>query len=185
MENFLNIDWSVFTSLDAWIFGLGIFALRVSNSAIDTIRILFMVRGKRMLSWICAFLVSLIYIVVISSVLSDLRNPLIIIMYSSGYATGNVLGMWLEDKLALGHLQLTIISNTLGTALAETLRENGFAVTEIPARGKDGMVTVLQCDVHRKQLAVIETLAQKVDPNSFITAEEVRPVRRGFWRSIK
>jgi uncharacterized protein YebE (UPF0316 family) len=185
MENFLTIDWSVFLSLDAWLFGLVIFLLRVSNNAIDTIRILFMVRGKKLFAWICAFLVSLNYIVVISSVLSDLKNPIIIIMYSSGYATGNVLGMWLEDKLALGHLQLTIISASLGSLLAEHLRSNGFAVTEIPARGKDGMVTVLHCDVLRKQLALIENLVKEVDENAFITAEEVRPVRRGFWRSIK
>jgi uncharacterized protein YebE (UPF0316 family) len=185
MENILNIDWSVLSSPDAWMFGMVIFFLRVANNAIDTIRILFMVRGKRLLAWVCAFLVSLNYIVVISSVLSDLKNPIIIFMYSSGYATGNVLGMWLEDKLALGHLHLTIISTNLGTALAEVLRENGFAVTEIPARGKDGMVTVLQCDVLRKQLPLVKDLTLGVDPNSFITAEEIRPVRRGFWRSIR
>ena len=185
MGNFLNIDWSVFLSADAWLFGLTIFLLRVANNAIDTIRILFVVRGKRLLAWICAFLVSLNYIIVISSVLSDLKNPIVIIMYSSGYATGNVIGMWLEDKLALGHVHLTIISTNLGSALAELLRENGFAVTEIPARGRNGMVTILQCDVLRKQMPLVEHLTQETDPNAFITAEEIRPIRRGFWRSIK
>ena len=185
MENFLHIDWSVFLSWDAWLIGFGIFFLRVANNAIDTVRILFMMRGKKTLAWICAFLVSLNYIVVISSVLSDLKNPIIILMYSSGYDTGNVLGMWLEDKLALGHLKLTIISTKLGSLLAESLRTSGFAVTEIAARGKDGMVAVLNCDVLRKQLSLIENLVKEVDDSAFVTAEEVRPIRRGFWKSIK
>jgi uncharacterized protein YebE (UPF0316 family) len=180
-----TIDWSVFLSLDAWLFGLLIFVLRVANNAIDTVRILFVVRGKRLPAWIGGFLVSLIYIITIGSVLSDIKNPLMILMYSSGYATGNVLGIWLEEKLALGHLHVTIISPNLGTAIAEVLRENGFAVTEVSARGKDGMVAMLECDVLRKQLRELEKMAQAVDPNSFITAEEVRPVHRGFWRSIR
>jgi uncharacterized protein YebE (UPF0316 family) len=185
MEKFLHVDWSVFLSWDAWLLGFGIFFLRVANNAIDTVRILFMMRGKKTLAWICAFLVSLNYIVVIGSVLSDLTNPIIIFMYSSGYATGNVLGMWLEDKLALGHLKLTIISTNLGNLLAESLRGIGFAVTEISARGKDGMVTVLNCNVLRKQLSLIENLVREVDEFAFVTAEEVRPIRRGFWKSIK
>ena len=185
MENSFAVDWSVFLSPDAWLFGLFIFVLRVANNAVDTVRILFVVRGKRLPAWIGGFLVSLIYIVTIGSVLSDIKNPLMILMYASGYATGNVLGIWLEEKLALGHLHVTIISPNLGTAIAELLRESGFAVTEIPARGKDGTVAMLQCDVLRKQLSSVEKIAQDVDANSFITAEEVRPVRRGFWRSIR
>jgi uncharacterized protein YebE (UPF0316 family) len=185
VENFLSIHWSDFLSLDAWLLGFVIFALRVANNAIDTIRILFMVRGKRTLAWVCAFLVSLNYIIVIGSVLSDLKNPIIIIMYCTGYATGNVIGMWLEEKLALGHIHLTIISTNLGSALAELLRERGFAVTEIPGRGKNGMVTILQCDVHRKQVSIVENLAQEIDPNAFITGEEIRPIQRGFWRSLR
>ena len=185
MGHTFTVDWSVFLSLDAWLFGLLIFVLRVANNAIDTVRILFVVRGKRLPAWIGGFLVSLIYIITIGSVLSDIKNPLMILMYSSGYATGNVLGIWLEEKLALGHLHVTIISPNLGTAIAEVLRDNGFAVTEVAARGRDGMVTMLECDVLRKQLHEIERTAQNVDPKSFITAEEVRPVHRGFWRSIR
>jgi uncharacterized protein YebE (UPF0316 family) len=71
----------------------------------------------------------------------------------------------------------------LGSAIAERIREEGFAVTEIPARGKDGMVTLLNLSVLRRYVAQVHQIVNQIDPTAFITAEDVRPVRRGFWRA--
>jgi len=84
---------------------------------------------------------------------------------------------------AIGFIHLQIISPRFGSVLGERLREEGFAVTEVPARGKDGMVTMLNCNVRRKQVSVVEKLIYQVDGDAFITASEIRSVRRGFWRS--
>jgi uncharacterized protein YebE (UPF0316 family) len=37
--------------------------------------------------------------------------------------------------------------------------------------------------VHRKRSHKIEEYVQEIDPEAFVTAEDVRPVRRGFWGS--
>ena len=91
--------------------------------------------------------------------------------------------MLIEEKLAIGHLHMSIVSPSRGTAIAGHLREEGYAVTEIPARGKDGTVTMLNCSVLRKNLMKVRKLVNEIDPEAFITAEDVRPVRRGFWRA--
>lgn len=173
----------VFLSPQAWLTALGIFMLRVGDMSLDTVRVLFVVRGKKGLAWILGALQSLIFVVAISSVLANLDNPLNIIGYATGFATGNVIGMWIEDRLAIGHLHLTVMSSTRGQAITESLREAGYAVTEIPARGRDGMVSVLHCDVRRKEYDHIETVILEADPKAFITSEDVRATRRGFWRS--
>jgi len=167
----------------AVLYALSIFALRVGDMTLDTIRVLFVMRGKKALAWVLGAVQSTIFVVAITSVLSNLDNPLNIIGYATGFATGNVLGMIIEDRLAVGHLHLTIMSSTRGQAISETLRETGFAVTEIPARGRDGMVSVLHCDVRRRELDRIENVILETDPKAFITAGDVRPVRRGFWRA--
>jgi len=59
----------------------------------------------------------------------------------------------------------------------------GFAVTEVAGRGKDGMVTLLQVSVLRKYVDKVQRLVNDMDSEAFITAEDVRPVRRGFWRA--
>jgi len=162
---------------------LGIFALRVGDMSLDTIRVLFVVRGKKRLAWILGFMQSLIFVVAISSVLTNLKNPLTIIGYAAGFATGNVVGMLIEERLGIGHMQLSIVSPSRGAAIAELLREHGFGVTELSGRGRNGMVSFLSISVARKQTAEVETLILEADPEAFITAEEVRPMRHGFWRA--
>lgn len=162
---------------------LVIFVLRIFDMGLDTIRVLFVVRGKKQLAWVLGFFQSLIFIVAISSVLANANNWLNILGYAAGFATGNVVGMIIEERMALGYIHLTIYSSTRGAAVAEALRKDGYAVTEVAGRGKDGTVTVLHCSVLRKKVDSVETIVLEEDPTAFITSADVRQVRRGFWRA--
>jgi uncharacterized protein YebE (UPF0316 family) len=166
-----------------WVGALIIFWLRVLNIALDTLRMLFTLRGMKWLSWVVGFMVSLIYVLLLTSVLSNLDNPLYIIAYAAGFATGGVVGMWIEERLAIGFTNIQIISPRRGAVMAQKLRENGYAVTEIPARGKDGMVSILSLSVRRKQVVSVEKIANEYDEAAFVTTEDVHPVRRGFFRA--
>ena len=169
-------------SPEAWIGAFVIFALRVLNNTLDTVRLLMVMRGKKWLSWILGFFVSLIYVLLFTSVLTNLDNPLYMVAYAAGFATGNVVGMWIEDKMALGYLRLDVISPGHGAELAEKLREGGFAVTEVSARGKDGMVSLLTIAVLRKRVELAEKIVRDVDDTAFVTIAEMRTVHHGFWR---
>lgn len=167
----------------AYLFALLIFFLRVCDMSMDTLRVLFVVRGKRAIVWVLGFLQSLIFILAISSVLTGERNYLNILGYATGFATGNIVGMIIEEKLAIGHILVNIISSHRGAFIAERLRASGFAVTEIAGRGMNGTVFELHVSVLRKEVDTVETIVLEADPQAFITAEDVRPVRRGFWRA--
>lgn len=175
--------FDIFLSPAAWLGALGIFALRVGDMSLDTLRLLFVVRGRKWVAWVLGFFQSVIFVIAITSVLQNLDNPLNIIGYAAGFATGNVVGMWIEERLAIGHVKLSIVSSGRGPALAQALREAGFAVTEIPARGKDGMVSMLSVSVKRKDVARVERIVRDMDAEAFVIAEDVRPLRRGFWRA--
>jgi len=157
--------------------------LRVADMSLDTLRVLVVMRGRKGIAWVLGFFQALIFVLAISSVLKNLTNPLNIIAYAAGFATGNVVGMWIEERLAIGHVHINVVSSRLGTAIAEHMRSEGFAVTEIPARGKDGMVSLLNISVLRRYVDKVHKIVNEVDPSAFITAEDVRPVRRGFWRA--
>lgn len=167
----------------AWLGALGIFALRVIDMTFDTLRMLFVVRGRKALAWVLGFFQSVIFVIAITTVLSNLNNPLNIVGYAAGFATGNVVGMFIEERLAIGYVKLSIISSGRGAVLAQGLREAGFAVTEIPARGRDGMVSMLSVSVRRREVMKAESLVHKNDADAFVIAEDVRPLRRGFWRA--
>ncbi len=170
-------------SPEAWLAALLIFVLRITDMSLDTLRVLFVVRGRKPIAWALGFFQSAVYVIAITKVLSNLGNPLTVLGYAAGFATGNVLGMFVEERLAIGHVQIQIVSRRRGAALAKALRLGGFGVTEIPARGRDGTVKLLTASVLRKDLAHAKQIVHETDADAFMTSEDVRPVRRGFWRA--
>jgi len=160
-----------------------IFAVRVIATSLDTIRLILTMRSSKIWVWLLGFFNSMLWIVTFAFVLSDINNLVNVIFYAAGFATGNVMGMWIEDKLAVGFAEVRVISSKWGAAILDVLRENNYAVTEIPARGKDGMVSVITSSVRRSQVQDVEKLVRNIDEDAFITTEDVVAVRRGFWRA--
>ncbi|MGD2252385.1 MAG: DUF5698 domain-containing protein [Anaerolineales bacterium] len=160
-----------------------VFGLRVTDMTLDTLRVLFVIRGRKGLAWTLGFFQSLIWVVAISSVLGNLDNLWNVAGYAGGFATGIVVGMVLEELLAIGHGHIRIMSSRRGSAIAEAIRQAGYAATEISGRGKDGTVTVINCSVRRRDIDRVRSEVYRTDPSAFITVEDVRPLHRGFWRA--
>lgn len=173
---------ALFTSTNVWLIALGIFILRVLNMTLDTLRMMVVMRGMKTLTFILGFFQTAVFVLALGSVISDLNNPLNTIAYSLGFATGNVVGMMIEKRLAFGSINITIMSPTKGPQIAETLRGKGHAVTEIPAYGKDGALEVLECSVQRKFAREVQEIALDADPSAFITSRDIQRIWRGYWR---
>jgi len=120
---------------------------------------------------------------VIGSVIKNISEPLIILGYEGGLATGIVVGMWIENRLAIGYTHLRIVSSGLGADLAAQLRDDGYAATEISGRGQSGMVSILSLNVYRRKARKVIGKVTEIDPDAFVTAENVRSVEGGFWSS--
>jgi uncharacterized protein YebE (UPF0316 family) len=162
---------------------LFIFVMRIADMTLDTLRVLFMMRGQRLVAGIIGFFQSAIFIIAVSRVMTQLDNPWNIVGYAGGFALGVMVGMTIEGRMAIGFGQMRIISIAQGQAIANALRAKGHGVTELPGRGRDGMVTVLNLTVRRKDIDTVQKMVRTVDDEAFITVEEVRPLWRGFYRA--
>ncbi len=91
--------------------------------------------------------------------------------------------MRIEERLAIGHSHLRVISSQRGDAIAEAVRRAGYAVTELAGRGKDGTVSILSTSVRRRDIEPVRREVLLVDPEAFVTLSDVRPLHRGFWRA--
>ena len=158
-----------------------IFSLRLVDVSLGTIRFIMVVRGRKIEAWILAFFKAIVFVLVIQTVLSDIGNWTNILGYATGFATGMVVGIWIEGKIAIGYTHLRIISSRRGVELAEKLRDGGYAVTEINGYGMEGTVSLLYCDVRRRRAVEVQSIVARIDPNAFVTAEAVRSIQRGFW----
>lgn len=162
--------------------GFVIFILRLIDMCLDTLRVLFVMRGQRVIVWILGVVTSIIYIVAISNVLSGKNHPFTILCYGVGYATGNVLGMRLEERMAIGYKQVNIVSQNDGREIATALRDQGYGVTELKGEGMNGTVDVVSTSIKRKQVKDVRKIVQKIDDKAFITEDDFHPINSGTWR---
>lgn len=161
-----------------WVFL--IFFLRVANIALGTVRMLFVVRGERLLASIMGFVETLLFVVAIGKVLQELTNIPNVLAYCGGFAVGNWVGMMIDERLALGYARVHVISLQKAKGIASSLREEGYGVTELTGRGKGGRVGIIEVVVRRKDVPYITTAITRVDEEAFITVEEARGVYRGY-----
>lgn len=157
-----------------------IFFLRVTDVSMATVRVLLMVRNAKWIVPLIGFFEVSIWIFAVSAVVQNLTSPLHIIGYAGGFATGNYVGMLLEERLALGLATMRTMVKQGGAELAAALRELGFAVTEMTGRGRDGEVEVLYSVIPRRQVAKYSHAVDITAPGSFLVVDEPRAVRGGF-----
>ncbi|GAB4540283.1 MAG: DUF2179 domain-containing protein [Anaerolineae bacterium] len=159
-----------------------IFMLRVIGVTLATIRVLIMMRGKKLAAASIGFFEVLIYALAIGQVVNDLANVWNLSGYSLGFAVGTLVGMWLEERLAMGYASVRIVSKYRGYAVADAIRNAGYGATVEWGQGRSGSVALVVATVRRKEVDAVCKLADQVDPSAFVTVEETRTIRRGYMR---
>ena len=162
--------------------GLFVFAMRVIDMSLDTLRLLFVMRGRKYLAGGIGVVQATVFILAVSAVLSGPLDPFTVAGYALGFGTGIVIGMIAEQRLALGHAMLRVYAPESGEAIAAGLRVAGFAVTEFSAHGRDGAITVINSAIARRDIAKAQNIIQQVDAGAFITVDEIQPLQRGYFR---
>lgn len=173
METFDWYTWIVLPLL--------VFFARVVDVSLGTIRIIFTSRGKRHIAPLLGFVEVFIWVSVIAEITRGAHNLAAYLAYAGGFATGNYVGMWIEERLAIGSLVIRAILPENQTGLIEELRAAGYGVTSVNAQGAKGPVKLVYTIVSRKDLPnVIETI-HKTYPRTFFTVEELRSVEQGVF----
>ncbi len=158
-----------------------IFFARIFDVSIGTIRIVLISRGYRSVAPLFGFVEIIIWLMAISRALASLSSPLSYIIYAGGFAVGNYVGMLLEEILPFGYKSLRVITSREVSALPLTLRGEGFGVTIVEGAGLKGPVSILYSLVPKKSVKQFITIVRILEPNAFVTTEEVRVSQHGFF----
>ena len=161
-----------FTS-QALLGALLIFGLRIVDVSLGTLRIGMLVRGKRGWAGLLSFFESLIWLLAAARVLSSLESPLQFVAYAGGYASGTMLGAYIEKWLAVGQVVMRVIYPVSAPDVQAPLRAAGFFVTTLNASGRDGEVRVLFSVMKRRRVGQALALLEEHSPKAFVTIEEV------------
>ena len=160
-----------------------IFVLRVVGISINTIGTVFTVQGRRLPAILAGSANTLIYILAIGQVVSNLSNVWNVVAYVAGFAVGTWVGMMLEGRIALGYATVRVISTEQSEHVAAVLREAGFGATHLYGQGRELLVGMVEVVVPRKQVSTVIRLAEEVDREAIVTVSEVKAVQRAYWKS--
>ena len=163
--------------LDVILGALLIMGMRVMDVSLGTMRMILVVQGKKYHAAITGFFEVLIWIFAMRYIVQHMDNEINLIGYATGFALGNIIGIQLEQKLAIGYVQLNIISKYFSDKIADKLRRSRFGVTLIPGEGGSGGMSILIAIIRRKDMKNAIKLIEEIDNEAFITVQHSRPYR--------
>ncbi|MFT2011450.1 DUF2179 domain-containing protein [Pontibacter sp. 13R65] len=173
----MNIFQGLDPALVEWvIIPLLIFLARICDVTLGTLRIVFISKGDKKIAPLLGFIEVLIWLVAITQVMQNLNNVASYLAWAGGFATGNFLGLRIEQKLALGQVVVRIITVEQADKLISRLIGRGYRLTSVDARGSRGKVNLLFMIVKRKKLEEVIGIIRDYNPNAFYSVEDVRSV---------
>ena len=173
----------MFSFLDQapWLLPFIIFFGRIIDVSLGTLRIIFVSKGEKYKAPIIGFFEVLIWIVVISEIFSRANDFIAYLSYAGGYATGNFVGILIEQKIAFGITLCRAYTRKSGQGLMAILSSNGYGATMIRASGALGEIDVIETVVERKNMKKVEKIFMEYDSDIFFVAEDVRAKRKGIF----
>ena len=160
---------------------LFIFFARVCDVSLGTVRFIFIGKGYRKIAPLLGFAEVLIWVLAVREVLNNLRNITCFLAYGAGFATGNYVGMWLEEKLSIGMALVRVILKDDPVSLKEFMKQNEYGYTLVEGEGTMEKVKVLLSVVKRKDLTRLLTAISTYNPQAFYSVENIKAVNQGTF----
>lgn len=153
-----------------------IFLARVCDVSINTVRIIFVMHGKKLLAPILGFFEAFIWLLAIRQIITNIDAIYSYFAYAGGFAVGTYLGMVIEEKLALGKVVVRVITQVPAEELIKFLRKKDYRYSNLDAEGNDGRVNILFSVVRREELPEYIGIINRYNPQAFYTVEGVKRV---------
>lgn len=164
---------------------LTIFIAKISHVTLGTLRIIFLTRGRSIPAAVIGFFEIIIYLIALNMVLNNMDQWSNILVYGVGYATGNIVGSFIEEKIAIGMVNVQVVTRLNGAGIEHILRNLGFGVTSMPCYGREGEHQALNLIVKRKELPSLMKTLQEHEPDAFVSVFDTRQTMGGFFKRMK
>jgi uncharacterized protein YebE (UPF0316 family) len=174
MEDFfvetLGISEPVFSFL---LLPLLIFFARILDVSINTVRIIYVLGGRKLTSTLLGFFESFIWLMAIRQIFEHLDNWICYVAYPAGFAAGIFVGMIIEEKIAYGKVIVRIITRKDIETLLQYLNREYFRYTYVRAEGPDGQENLVFTVLQRENLEQLLQTLKEILPTAFYTVEKV------------
>ncbi len=153
---------------------VAIMFLRIIDVSLGTVRLIMVFRGRRITAAVLGFFEVIIWLTAITAIISHITDWVNVIFYGLGFALGNVVGMMIENIMAVGQQVVRFISTEESDKITRILRAKGYGVTEVVASGREGPVGLGFLIAARKKIPSLIGLISGMDSKAVVTIEDVR-----------
>jgi uncharacterized protein YebE (UPF0316 family) len=159
-----------------------IFCARIIDMSCDTVRILFLFRGRRVIAGCIGFFEVMVYMVVLGYILGGGKTLSFaaLVAYCGGYAAGNYVGSWLEERLMDSFILVEVfVDDTPDSRLSiDAARNMGLGATVIDGVGRNGPKLVVKIFCHRSEVMKVQELFMD---QGFVTISDVKRCSGGWF----
>lgn len=160
-----------------------VFAALAIYVTLNTIRLILIIRGKKGISAAIAAVENFIYMLTFAyAITSKDSNIFLIIIASAGYASGVLLGSFVERKLNMGYLVIQIIAEGDMQNLLTNLRKENYGITSWKANGLTGNKEVLHILIKKRRYQDLESKIKTMLPKAFVVMYEPKYFSGGFYK---
>ncbi|MEZ6242749.1 MAG: DUF2179 domain-containing protein [Phycisphaerales bacterium] len=168
----------------AWYIPPLIFAARICDVSLGTFRMVLVIANHRYLAALLGFFEVCIWALAVGGVIKFLDNPIALVSYAGGFAAGTLVGMIIEDRVALGYRVVQVITRDASANAAGNLRARGYQVTRLEGSGREGPVEIAYTVIRRRRLREVLSVISETCPDAFVTVERAdRPKGGAFGPS--
>jgi uncharacterized protein YebE (UPF0316 family) len=173
-------------AIPMWLLCVLIFALRVCDVTLGTMRTLSIVKGHIAISVVLGFFEVMIWIVAVSQVIVRLHESWwLALAWAGGFATGSAVGIMVERELALGTSVVRILSAEHGDEIAETLRSQGHPASTFAGEGPHGPVSLVYAMAPRRHARDMLRSARSIDPDLLYVSEPAHESNGGIQLRLR
>ncbi|WP_078551355.1 DUF2179 domain-containing protein [Bacillus alkalicellulosilyticus] len=158
-----------------------ILVINIVYVTLFTVRMIFTLKGQRMFAAGVSVIEVIVYIIGLGLVLENLNRIENLIAYAIGYGIGVLVGMKVEEKLALGYITVNVITKEYEPDIPNALRDKGYGVTNWIAYGREGERLMMEILTSRKSETLLYKTVKELDPKAFIISHEPKAFFGGFW----
>jgi uncharacterized protein YebE (UPF0316 family) len=158
-----------------------IFLSRMTDVSMATLRHIFISKGFRKIVPILGFFEVLIWLIAMRQVFNHLDNIACFIAWAAGFSAGTYLGMYIEERLAMGSQIIRIISPGNFEELIKAFKNRNQGVTVVDGQGAMGPVKLIFTIVKRSDKHEIIKLIHEHAPNAFYSVEDVKGSEHGVF----
>jgi uncharacterized protein YebE (UPF0316 family) len=144
------------------------------------LRTISMVKKLTLLTAMFGFMESIIYVFGLAIVFTGEQSFLQMFVYALGFAIGLIVGIQIENKIAIGYTSIMVNIRDLNQELVDKLRESGYGVTIFNGQGKDSIRYRLDILTKRSRENELMNLIEEHEPHAFVLAYEPTRFKGGY-----